>query len=52
MISQKPNLLQVAIGNAVILSVLLTLFVSVISPTITALAQIFTFPLKTHKYAG
>jgi len=48
MTTPKPNLLQVSLANAIILSVLLTLFLSVNSTAITDLAQVLGLALASQ----
>lgn len=48
MTTAKPNLLQVSIANAIILSVLLTLFLSVNSTATTDLAQVLGLALTSQ----
>lgn len=47
MTTPKPNLIQVSLANAIILSVLLTLFLSVNSTAITHLAQVLGLALAS-----
>ena len=44
----KPNLLRIALANAIILSVLLTLFVSTSSPKITEFIQVLGLTLASQ----
>ena len=48
MTPSKPNLLRIALANAIILSVLLTLFVSTSSPKITEFIQILGLTLASQ----
>ncbi|MDB4343871.1 hypothetical protein OAA11_01630 [Schleiferiaceae bacterium] len=48
MTTAKPNFLQVSLANAIILSVLLTLFLSVNSTVITDLAQVLVLALASQ----
>ena len=48
MTSSKPNLLRIALANAIILSVLLTLFVSTSSPKITEFIQVLGLTLASQ----
>jgi len=48
MTTTKPNLLQIALANAIILSVLLTLFVSTSSPKITEFIQVLGLTLASQ----
>ena len=48
MTTSKPNLLRIALANAIILSVLLTLFVSTSSPKITEFIQVLGLTLASQ----
>lgn len=48
MTTAKPNLLKVSLANAIILSVLLTLFVSTSSPKITEFIQVLGLTLASQ----
>src|SRR6056300_1137724 len=48
MTTSKPNLLKVSLANAIILSVLLTLFVSTSSPKITEFIQVLGLTLASQ----
>lgn len=48
MTTSKPNLLRIALANAIILSVLLTLFVSASSPKITEFIQVLGLTLASQ----
>lgn len=48
MTTAKPNLLKVSLANAIILSVLLTLFVSASSPKITEFIQVLGLTLASQ----
>ena len=48
MTTSKPNLLRIALANAIILSVLLTLFVSTSSPKITEFIQVLGLSLASQ----
>jgi hypothetical protein len=48
MTTSKPNLLLIALANAIILSVLLTLFVSTSSPKITEFIQVLGLTLTSQ----
>ena len=48
MTTSKPNLLRIALANALVLSALLTLFVSTSSPKITEFIQVLGLTLATQ----